>query len=278
MAENTQLNRKRDPGGTPSQGRAGGSAVQKSVKPYSFAGKNYMDRSELVRALMEHWDEGKKELFHGRLSDYFSNFDPDAAQICRAAEQEAARISGRDDLIFWKTLYALQPKTREFFWKGQVYAGLPAMGRELLEQLKTNDLSMHDFIDGVLKEELLSSYIRMKEPGSQKMLEAVQELESSYKTCMNNPRGKRITLYLTAYTLSNQKILYIAGGEFRSLNELTSCMKALLGKNNENLEDFKAFCHRLIDHYGNLRPALESWLIAIGKREALEKWKESMKS
>ena len=111
-----------------------------------------------------------------------------------------------------------------------------------------------------------------------KMLAAVQGLESSYRAYINNPREKRITLYLVAYMLSNQKVLYVAGQEFHTLGELTSYMKELLGENNEHLDQFKEFCHRLMDQYDNLIPALESWLIAIGKRDALDSWKEAMRS
>ena len=78
--------------------------------------------------------------------------------------------------------------------------------------------------------------------------------------------------------LSNQRVLYVADQEFHTLGELTSYMNDLLGKNNEHLDRFKEFCHQLMDQYDNLIPALESWLIAIGKRESLESWKEAMKS
>ena len=50
--------------------------------------------------------------------------------------------------------------------------------------------------------------------------------------------------------LSNQKILYVAGQEFHTLSELTSYMKQLLGDNNENLDQFKEFCHSLMEQYG----------------------------
>lgn len=33
-----------------------------------------------------------------------------------------------------------------------------------------------------------------------------------------------------------------------------------------------------MDQYDNLIPALESWLIALGKRAALDSWKEEMKT
>ena len=117
----------------------------------------------------------------------------------------------------------------------------------------------------------------MKKTDNEKMLAAVKGLEFSYKAYMNNPREQRITLYLAAYMLSNQKILYAAGQEFHTLSELTSYMKQLLGDNNENLDQFKDFCHKLMDQYDHLIPAFESWLIAIGKRDALDSWKESMK-
>ena len=251
---------------------------RRSTRPYFFAGKNYTARTDLVRALVEHWDEGKKELFRGKLSDYYKILDSEVYQTCLSAEREATRISGKDDFIFWKTMYALQPQTKDFFWKGRVYIGLPALGRDLLEHLRKNSPAMNDYMDGVLKEELLSKYITMKDPSNEKVLAAVQGLESSYRAYINNPREKRITLYLVAYMLSNQKVFYVAGQEFHTLGELTSYMKEILGPNNEHLDQFKEFCHRLMDQYDNLIPAFESWLIAIGKREALDSWKEAMKS
>ena len=99
---------------------------RKSTRPYFFSGKNYSSRTELVRALVENWEEGKKELFRGRLSDYYKIYDTEAFQICQAAEREAMRSSGKDDFIFWKTMYALQPDTKDFFWKGRVYTSSAA--------------------------------------------------------------------------------------------------------------------------------------------------------
>lgn len=251
---------------------------RRNTRPYFFAGKNYTDRTDLVRSLVENWDEGKKELFRGKLADYYKIYDSEAYQICQTAEREATRTSGKDDFIFWKTMYALQPKTKDFFWKGRFYVGLPALGRDLLEHLRKNSTEMNDYIDGVFRDEILSKYVSMKDPENKKMLEAVQGLEASYRAYINNPRERRVNLYLTAYMLSGQHVLYIAGQEFHTLDELTSYMKELLGENNEHLEEFKAFCHRLMDHYDNLTPALESWLIAIGKREALDSWKNKEKS
>ena len=137
---------------------------------------------------------------------------------------------------------------------------------------------MNEYIDGVFKDEILSRYVEMKNPENQKLLTAVKGLEAAYRAYVNNPRERRVNLYLTAYMLSGQHVLYIAGQEFHTLSELTSYMKELLGDNNEHLDQFKAFCHMLMDQYDKLHPAMESWLIALGQREALNRWKESMKS
>lgn len=247
---------------------------RRSIKPYVFAGKNYTTRAELVRALVQNWDEGKKQLFRGMLSNYYKVNDPAAFKICQAAESEATRTSGKDDLIFWKTLYALEPKTKDFFWRGRVYAGLPAMGRDLLEHLRKADPSMDAYMDSLFREKIMSQYVVMKEPQNAKMLEAVKGLEASHRAYINSSRDKRVNLYLTGYMLSGQRVLYIAGQEFHTLDELTTYMKKLLGENNEHLDQFKTFCHSLMDQYDSLTPPLESWLIALGKRKRLKAGKK----
>lgn len=247
-----------------------------SIRPYFFAGKNYAARIDLLRAFAQNWEEGKKQLFRGKLADYYRIYDPTAFQICQTAEGEAARTSGKDDLIFWKTLYALEPQMKDFFWKGRRYAGLPAMGRSLLEHLRQNSSDMNDFMDTLFRERIMSQYVAMKEPEKTEMVAAVEGLETTYRASSNNSREKRVVLYLTAYMLSGQRILYLDGQEFHTLDELIGHMKRLLGENCEHLERFKQFCHKLMDHYDNLIPQFESWLIALGKQEELTRWKESL--
>ena len=100
--------------------------------------------------------ETEKHLFRGMLSDYYRIYDSEAFRICEAAENEATRNSGKEDFIFWKTMYALNQKIKDFIWKGRLYAGLPAMGRDLLEHLKKNDTSMNDFMDSVFNQSIMS--------------------------------------------------------------------------------------------------------------------------
>ena len=250
----------------------------KKVIPFTFCGKDYTDLSQLVDALAINWNEGKKQLFRGKLSEYFRLYNEDAFKTCQKAENEASHVSGKDDMIYWKTLCALDSKSKKFLWKGHSYAGLPALGRELLDSLNKGSTGMNEFMDSILRDSIMSQYISMKDPGNTKMQSAVQGLESSYRAHAHQPREQKVVLYLAGYMLSGQHILHVGGQEFQSLDELTSYMKELLGPNNEHLEEFKQFCHSLMDTYDHLIPAFEAWLAALGKREELDAWKDEFEN
>ncbi len=106
------------------------------IPPYTLGNTIYIDKQELIYALVECWEEGKKQLFRGILSSYFKTFDLQAAGYCFDAQEEAARQFGKEEILYWKTLYLLSGKTREFFWRGKVFGGLPELGREMLVSLQ----------------------------------------------------------------------------------------------------------------------------------------------
>lgn len=246
-----------------------------NANPYRFAEEEYSDIRLLVKAMAENWTEGKKHLFRGLLTGYFQDFDPHRARICREAELEAAESSGMDDFIFWKTLYALDPGCRDFLWKGRCFSGLGALGREVLERLRAGDYKLNTYLDGVFRGEILSHYIALREPGNPEMLEAVKALERSHLATADS-HGRKVNYYLTGYMLSGQRVLYLGGEEFHTVGELTEHLHNLLGPNNQYLDRLRYFCHLMVDRYGNLVPELESWLIALGKQEALEIWRRKM--
>lgn len=243
------------------------------MKPYTFLGEKYTEKAELVRAMVENWNDGKKQLFRGLLSGFFKSFDPEIAGFCMDAEEEATRINGKDDFIFWKTMYKLNTTTKEFYWKGRVYQGLPALGRDLLEHLWKGDNSLNQYVDDVLAEGMLSEYIKLMEPKNDKLLAAVGGLESSHRTFGRNRRDKQMNYYMMAYMLSGQKLMHANGRDFRTVGELTSYMKELL---QDSYEKFEEFCHGLIDYDDNLEPQFESWLLSLGKKKELEQWRSDL--
>ena len=246
-----------------------------SDKPYRFAEAEYSDVRLLVKAMAENWSEGKKHLFRGLLTSHFQECDPHRARLCREAELEAAESGGRDDFIFWKTLYALAPECQDFIWKGKTYSGLSAFGREILERLRAGDYKLNTYLDSLFREGILGHFVSLREPGNEAMLDAVQALERRHMAAADS-HGRKVNYYLTGYLLSGQRVLLLGGEEFHTIGELTEHMHNLLGPNNQFLDRLRYFCHLMVDRYGNLVPELESWLLALGKQEALEIWRRKM--
>ena len=74
------------------------------------------------------------------------------------------RENGKDDIIFWKLLYQLNPRLKGFYWMGRTYESLPAFGRDVLEKLWDKDRSQYTYFNSILSKKLMSQYVMMAEP------------------------------------------------------------------------------------------------------------------
>lgn len=245
---------------------------RREIPAFEFRGKKYTQRTDLIKELVENWDDGKKQLFRGNLSQYFSRFDKNAEKICRNAEMEATRQNGKDDLIFWSTMYNLNPKATEFYWKGKVYQSLPALGRDLLEHLWKDDRSLNTYVTEIFNNAIFSKYVKRINPQNEKMLKAVESLEASFRAYTSG-RDRKINLYMTGYMLSGQRLMHLGGNDFRTVGELNEYMKKLV---DESFDEFQELCHSLVDYDGNLDCQFESWLMALGKRKEIEHWRQTV--
>ncbi len=250
-----------------------GNAGKGAMPVYQFLGESYTDPAQLVSAFAKNWEEGKKQLFRGHIKSHFRTYNQDIARKCQAAEEEAGRENGRDDIIFWKLLYQIYPKLKGFYWKGQIFESLPAFGRDILEKLWDKDYSKFSYYASILEEKLLSQYVLQVQPKNEKLKKVAAAIEDSYELEKINGTDMRRTYYLMAYTLSGQKLFLLDGEKFRTVGELVGYMRSIL---DESYDRFESLCHRLIDYDGNLDFQLETWLIAIGKQNEIEKWRESM--
>lgn len=240
---------------------------------YKFLGEDFTDPAQLVTAFAKNWEAGKKQLFRGMVTAHFRAWNQDIARKCQAAEEEAGRENGKDDIIFWKLLYQINPKLKGFYWMGQVYESLPAFGRDVLEKLWDKDNSQYAYYQSILSEELLSQYVQIAQPKNEKLKKAAAAIEDSYELEKNNGTDMQRTYYLMAYTLSGQKLLLLDGEQIRTVGELASYMRSVL---DESFDKFESLCHRLVDYDGNLDFQLETWLMAIGKQNEIDKWRASM--
>jgi hypothetical protein len=247
------------------------------MPPYQFMGEAIGDPRLLVASLARNWEDGKKHLFRGLLAAHFRSCRQEWAEACLAAEEEASRANGRDDIIYWRLLYKLHPELKEFYWRGRVFAGPPALGRDLLERLWRQDRSQDDYYESVLAEKLLTAYAAAAAPQNEPLRKAAAALEEAYlleKNSSVRPAALTKTFYLTAYTLSGQKLLNLDGRQLRTVGELAAYLRERLA---ESFAAFEGLCRQLVDYDGNLDLQLEAWLITIGKQQELDCWRALMR-
>lgn len=254
-------------------GEGSGFAAEKAIPPYTFLGQAYKDIPSLVTALASNWNDGKKQLYRGLLSAFFKNFNPEIAGFCMDAEEEATRTAGKDDIIFWDLLYKIYPELNGFYWMGQIYESLPALGRDMLERLWRNDKSNYAYWDGILGNKLLTNYLSKVKSKNDNLATASAALETSHNVGNKNKRDIMMNYYTMAYLLSGQKLFAIGEKRIKNVAELAAHMKGLLDSSYEEFEDF---CHSMIDYDDTLDVQLEAWLIALGKRNELRVWREQL--
>ena len=250
-----------------------GNVGKGNMPVFKFLGEDFTDPAMLVTAFAKNWEEGKKQLFRGVVTAHFRTWNQEIARKCQAAEEEAGRENGKDDIIFWRLLYQINPKLKGFYWMGQTFESLPAFGRDVLEKLWDKDKSQYAYYSSILSEKLLSQYVLMAAPKNEKLKKAAEAIEDSYELEKNNGTDMQRTYYLMAYTLSGQKLLLLDGEQIRTVGELANYMRSVLA---ESFDKFESLCHRLVDYDGNLDFQLETWLMAIGKQKEIEKWRASM--
>ena len=249
------------------------SNVQLNIPPYRFLGREYRDVPELVTALALNWNDGKKQLYRGLLSGFFKNYNPEVAGYCMDAEDELSEKKDNEDRIFWNLLYKLNPYLVNFYWKGQSFESVPQLGYDMLQHLWNNDKSQYEYWNSILENKLLSSYLKNKSIQNIKLYNAVSALESSKALTKKNSRDILLTYYTMAYLISGQRILNIDNKILNSVNELTSYMNTLLVSSYDEFEDF---CQKLLETDDKLNVQFEAWLISLGKREQLERWKQQL--
>ena len=254
-------------------GEGTGFAAEKAIPPYTFLGHAYKDIPSLITALASNWNDGKKQLYRGLMSAFFKNFNPEVAGYCMDAEEEATKTSNNDDLIFWNLLYKIYPELNGFYWMGQIYESLPALGMDMLERLWKNEKSNYAYWDGILANKLLTNYLVNVKSQNDVLASAASALETSHNIGVRNDREKLMNYYSMAYLLSGQKLLAIGEKRLKSVGELANYMKDIL---DSSYEEFEKFCHTLIDYDDTLDVQLESWLIALGKKNEIVAWRAQL--
>ena len=177
--------------------------------------------------------------------------------------------AGKDiDEVYWRLIYTLSPNIEIFFWKNKKYSSLSDFGYEMLEKLRNKDMSDKDFWDKVLLHKLLSQYLDFH-----KVSNATHVALASLEATNADRRNDTVKYYLIDFLLTNKPELQIDDKIIYTTDELSSYVSQLI---NESEEKFDVFCSKLLSPDNKLTDEFEAWLIALGKRKELEKWKQSL--
>ena len=241
---------------------------------YKFLGKSYTSNRDLVIALNENWNDGKKQLFRGLLSAYYKQIDAEIAGKC--IDAELAVEKGDADVIFFGALYDIDSEMADFLWKGYRYQDLSELGDKLLECLRQNNDSMNQFIDEILRKHILSIYYKIQHRGeADEQMTVLEAFESRRKNITNDVREKQIENYQLAYVLSGKRDFVLDDKSFATPTELCDYLIHVL---DSSFDKFIQVCNRLITDNNTLDIQLESWLLIIGKESELERWRKSLGS
>lgn len=247
-------------------------ASELAMPPYTFTGRKYTTVHELVLAMAQNWEEGKKQLFRGLLSGFFKGFNPELAGICIDAEENTA---DKDDVVFGGLLYKIDPELKSFCWRNHVYEDLQSFGAEMIGNLRQGNRDNGDFWNDVLLNRSVSMYIRAVYPKEADLIAAVGAIEDKASNTLKSNQGDiSRTYYTLAYLLSGDKTFQMNDNDivFNSPDDVAEYMKELL---DVSFEKFTGFCKSIIRNDKKLDPQFEAWLIALGKREELERWRRA---
>ena len=120
----------------PVPGTTGIKTSEKTDVPYIFKGQKYFSDMDYAKALLESWDDGKKELFRGFMFKQFEfKGNTRAAEIARAAEESFFSRHVDDDVLFLETVYKFSPGIRDVYWKNHHFADLKDFASRVLDEM-----------------------------------------------------------------------------------------------------------------------------------------------
>lgn len=236
--------------------------------PYKMNGTSYAIPEALAEGLNANWDIGKKDFFRGYISRHISNFD---AETANKLEDISESADTDQDIGFFKGLYVIDSKHTSLLWKGKVYNGLPDFGDSCLSILRSGNSKELAIIEEMLQKGVLSTYFECTSPKQDKQITFLKSLESDYRTYVTKPRDKTLCLYRMAFSLSEKKEFLIDGHVFSTPEDLTAYMNQLV---DSSYEVYNAFAEKLLPEGKTLNVEFEAWLLALGKKDAIDEWRK----
>src|SRR5574344_2437045 len=109
-------------------------AMNANKIPYLFKGQKLFENKAIIEALLQNWEDGKKDLFRGILSRYYDIIEQhELAEVCIKAE-ELAKENNNEDIVFLKLMYNLCPTISSLYWLNNKFSDIKEYGQLLLSE------------------------------------------------------------------------------------------------------------------------------------------------
>lgn len=230
---------------------------------YLFNNVEYRNTTSLADALGKNWQLGKKEFYRGIVSGFFKSKNPQLAG--KIMDLETKGQADGEDITFFNMLFVLNPDLRTIYWKGSSFESLQQIGEKIKDYIWHNsgDVSV---IKDMLNKGVLSLYAKNIE--KVKLCSALKTVEDAYSI---NPNNSAL-LFQLSMILTGKKEFFFEDRIFSDITQLSDYLQEKLSK---SYSEFEQCCIKLVNSQGQLENLFEAWLKALGKKEALERWKKS---
>ncbi|MGN1020533.1 MAG: protein kinase [Aristaeellaceae bacterium] len=250
----------------PGQGQGAGFGT---IAAYAFQGKSIQTREELARQLCVNWEEGKDELFSGRLVRHFSQRD----SVSGSELQQLMSEGGDADIVLMRALHVVDHGTFAFMWKGRYFQHIKDFAYQAQEALVARDRQLRSCLETAMAQHAISVHAGIVYPQRRELSDQIRKIENYFINLAAQRREQEVCCHVMLYQLQGKYVLKLGDRAFESIAALTSHIMQL--RDTDTIA-FEQCCHSLIAYDNGLSPQFEAWLIALGKKNTVHQWRNSI--
>ena len=256
-------------------------STSSAIPAYTFMYKKYTRLGELVEAMANDWDNGKKRLYRSMLSEYFRKFNQEYASYCMDAEDAVRqdKTKAKQDYEYFCVLYKLYPQLESFHWKSYHYSSMRMLGEVFLSAVRYTNTDLLAMCDEMITNHLFAARERIVNPRDSRTAVTMKAIEDKYILAkqQNNHRVQFEQIYIIGYTYSKSHELIVSSKSFNSIDELADYTKSLMKQSDKALDSFSSELLYTVSESGNGRmnqsvaatPQFSAWLTVMGKGDVL---------
>ena len=201
---------------------------------YKFNNNFYKNTNDLVIALLENWELGKKEFCRGFLTRHFENTNNlSLISLCNDAEKQYLKNKEKLDFIFFDLMYSIGTKIETIYFKKQKFKNLDDLGNNLFNKvIKSVDASVNDIIN-LIKSNCFDKYIQSNAL-SESVSESIKRIRLIITTDDNDTMNNALRI---CYALTGKTLFIINSRKYLSVEEFANYMQELEKKDLASFVD-----------------------------------------